>query len=201
MKTSGFLFLLLLAPLPATAQGSRSTASSPPSDVEVTRSATLRITIPSDPASIFDYFVDAKKLESWFPDQAVSEAQLGGRYHFRWNDSPGVWSGRYTYFIRGNSLAYTWQAPGDEYETNVQIKLIPQAGGTLVEMTHSGFTSNAALDKAIKTWLFYLDNLRSVIAGGEDLRVKQRQKPSRRSSRRAKRADCSRKANSRGRWK
>jgi uncharacterized protein YndB with AHSA1/START domain len=61
-----------------------------------------------------------------------------------------VWSGRYTNFIRGNTLAYTWQAPGDEYETTVLIKLIPQAGGTLLEMTHSGFTSNAALDKAIR---------------------------------------------------
>jgi uncharacterized protein YndB with AHSA1/START domain len=185
----GFLILLLLSSLPAIAQHARVTASSPASNVEVTRSATLRIAIPSDPASIFDYLVDAKKLESWFPDQAVSEAQLGGRYHFRWKDSPDVWSGRYTSFIRGNSLAYTWQAPGDAYETNVQIKLIPQAGGTLLEMTHSGFTSNAALDKAIKSWLFYLDNLQSVISGGADLREQQRQKPARRSSRPDKRAN------------
>jgi uncharacterized protein YndB with AHSA1/START domain len=193
MKTRGFLclILLLLNGLPAIAQRSRhaTPAPAPVSDVEVTRSATLRITIASDPVSIFDDLVDAKKLESWFPDQAVSEAQLGGRYHFRWNDSTGVWSGRYTYFIRGNTLAYTWQAPGDEYETNVLIKLIPQGSGTLVEMTHSGFTSNAALDKAIKAWLFYLDNLRSVIEQGVDLRVQARQKPAHRTSRPARRSN------------
>lgn len=185
MKTRGVLSLipLLLVSVTATAQRSRRAAPPPPSDVEVTRSATMRIAIASDPASIFDYLVDAKKLESWFPDQAVSEAQLGGRYHFRWNDMTGVWSGRYTNFIRGNTLAYTWEAPGDEYETTVLIKLIPQAGGTLVEMTHSGFTSNAALDKAIKAWLFYLDNLRSVIEQGVDLREQQRKKPARRTSR------------------
>ena len=183
MKTRGVLSLisLLLISLPATAQ--RAQHAVPASDVEVTRSATMRIAIASDPATIFDYLVDAQKLESWFPEQAVSEAQLGGRYHFRWNDTNRVWSGRYTNFIRGNTLAYTWQAPGDEYETTVVVRLIPQAGGTLVEMSHNGFTSNAALDKAIKAWLFYLDNLRSVIEQGVDLREQLRKKPARRSRR------------------
>jgi uncharacterized protein YndB with AHSA1/START domain len=188
MKTQGVLSLisLLLISLPATTQRPRHSAPAPASDVEVTRSATMRIAISSDPATIFDCLVDAKKLESWFPDQAISEAQLGGRYHFRWNDRNGVWSGRYTNFIRGNTLAYTWQAPGDEYETTVQIKLIPQAGGTLLEMTHSGFTSNAALDKAIKAWLFYLDNLRSVIEQRVDVREQRRKKPARRTARTSK---------------
>ncbi len=190
MNSNGILCvsLLMLAGAPALAQRSRSAAPSPPSNVEVTRSATLRATIATDPAAVFDYLVDAKKLESWFPDEAVSEAQLGGRYHFRWNDSDGVWSGRYTNFIRGNTLAYTWQAPGDEYETNVLIKLVPQAGGTLIELTHSGFTSNAALDKAIKAWVFYLDNLRSVIENSVDLRQQQRQKQHARPSRSTKRS-------------
>jgi uncharacterized protein YndB with AHSA1/START domain len=189
MKFKCLLLLGLLGVTSAAAQAqrSRAAAQSQPSLVEVTRSATLRATIAADPANVFDHLVDANKLETWFPDQAVSEAQLGGRYHFRWNDSDGVWSGRYTNFIRGNTLAYTWQAPGDEYETNVQIRLIPQAGGTLVELTHSGFITNAALDKAIKAWVFYLDNLRSVIEDNVDLRPQQRQKQRPKSSRTTKR--------------
>lgn len=183
-----FLALMGLVSVPARAQRARAAAPSQTSYVEVTRSATLRATIASDPASVFDYLVDSNRLETWFPDQAVSEAQLGGRYHFRWNDSDGVWSGRYTNFIRGNTLAYTWQAPGDEYETSVLIKLIPQAGGTLVELTHSGFTSNTALDKAIGAWKFYLDNLRSVIEDNVDLRQQQRQKQRARTSRSSKRS-------------
>jgi uncharacterized protein YndB with AHSA1/START domain len=189
MKSKSFLLLglLMLAAGAAEAQRSKEAAQSQPSYVEVTRSATLRATIAADPAAVFDYLVDASKLMTWFPDQAVSEAQLGGRYHFRWNDSNGVWSGRYTNFIRGNTLAYTWQAPGDEYETNVQIRLIPQAGGTLIELTHSGFTSNTALDKAIKAWVFDLGNLRSVIEDNVDLRPQQRQKQRPKSPRGAKR--------------
>jgi uncharacterized protein YndB with AHSA1/START domain len=186
MKAKGFLVLVwLLTAGVAAAMAQRARRAAPPeaSDVEVTRSTTMRISIASDPTSIFDYLVDASKLETWFPDQAVSEAQLGGRYHFHWNDKPGVWSGRYTYFIRGNSLSYTWQAPGDEYETNVQIKLAPQAQGTLLDLTHSGFTTDTAMDKAIKAWEFYLENLKSVIEKGVDLREQTRRTKGRRPSR------------------
>lgn len=185
MKTKGFAALVwvLLGGSLAMGQRARRVAPIDTSDVEVTRSTTLRISVASDPTSIFNDLVDAQKLETWFPDQAVSEAQLGGRYHFRWNDKQGVWSGRYTYFIRGNSLSYTWQAPGDEYETNVRIKLVPQAQGTLLELTHSGFTSNAAMDKAIKAWEFYLENLKSVIEKGVDLREQTRRTRGRHSSR------------------
>ena len=176
---AGVVLLLAAPTLCAQSRGARASASDT-SDIEVTRAATLRITIASDPLSIFDYLVDAKKLESWFPDQAVTEPQLGGRYHFHWDDRDGVWNGRITYFIRGNSLNYTWQAPDEEYETSVEFKLSPQGSGTLVELTHSGFTSNAAMDKMVKDWEFYLQNLKSVIEEGTDLRATRRRPPSRR---------------------
>jgi uncharacterized protein YndB with AHSA1/START domain len=188
MKTKAALFpvLLMLTGLMASAQSvRRRTPAAAASDIEVTRAATLRLTISSDPASIFEYLVDAQKLEAWCPDQAVSEAQLGGRYHFHWDDKPGVWSGRFTYFIRGNSVNYTWQAPDDEYETSVQFKLLPQGAGTLVELTHSGFPSNAAMDKTVKSWVFYLENLKSVIESGTDLREEQRHPPARKRPRKS----------------
>ncbi len=149
-------------------------AAAPTGDIEVTRAATLRILITADPTKTFDYLSDSKQLEAWFPDQAIFEPQLGGRYHFRWDDKQGVWSGRVTYFIRGNTLAYTWLPPQEEYETNVQFKLTPQGDQTLVELTHSGFSSNTAMDKAVQAWTFYLQNLKSVIETGVDLRQQMR---------------------------
>lgn len=187
MKSSAMLMVLLLAGLPAAAQRARRPAPGENSQIEVTRSATLRVSLSSDPGNIFEYLVDARKLEQWFPDQAVSEAQLGGKYHFRWNNKPGVWSGHFTYFIRGNTLGFTWQPPGEENETNVQFKLTPQGKQTLVELTHSGFVSNAEMDRALKAWVFYLENLKSVIEEGTDLRRETRPKPARRTSRGARR--------------
>jgi len=185
MRTKACVFpvILLVGCLPLLAQRDRRSGLTQVNDIEVTRSATLRILVVADPTNVFDYLVDARKLETWFADQAVSEAQLGGRYHLRWDDRQGVWSGRYTYFVRGNSLNYTWEVPGDGYESSVQIKLTPQPGGTLVELTHGGFTSNPAMDREIKDWTFYLNNLRSVIENGVDLRPELRKPPARRRTR------------------
>lgn len=147
--------------------------------VQVTRSATLQLTISSDAVGVFEYLADSKKLEQWFPDQAIIEPQLGGKYHFRWKDSDAVWSGVVTEFIRGNTLGFTWQPPGEDLETNVRLKVFPQGAETILQLTHSGFTSNEALDKETKAWVFYLRNLKSVIEDGTDLRQQTRKTPSR----------------------
>jgi uncharacterized protein YndB with AHSA1/START domain len=141
--------------------------------IAVTRAATLRVTIARDTLGIFDYLSDATKLTLWFPDQAIFQPQVGGKYHFRWKNIGGVWSGVVTEFIRGNTLAFTWQPPNEPYETNVRIRLLPQDSGTaIVELTHSGFTSVESLNKAIEAWRFYLQNLKSAIETGSEQRKK-----------------------------
>lgn len=182
------LMLVVLGYTPALAQRARRPSSKAKADdtgpVNVTRSATLRISIASDAVGIFDYLSDPQKLAKWFPDQAVIEPHLLGKYHFRWKDTDGVWSGVITEFIRGNTLGLTWQPPGEEYETNVRFKLSPQGAETLVELAHSGFTSSEALDKAVKGWVFYLQNLKSVIEEGVDMRSQPRPRSSRPAARR-----------------
>jgi len=150
------------------------------SPVTVTRSATLQVAINSDATQIFSYLSDPQKLTTWFPDQAIIEQQLGGKYHFRWTGTEGMWSGVVTEFIRGNTLAYTWQPPDELYETNVRFKLFPQGAQTLVDLTHSGFTSSESLEKAVEAWDFYLRNLKSVVEQGIDMREQIRRTPGRR---------------------
>lgn len=144
--------------------------------VSVTRSATLHVSIASDATGIFEYLADSKKMALWFPDQAIIESQLGGKYHFRWNGTDGVWSGVVTEFIRGNTLGFTWQPPTEPNETNVRFRLFPQGAETVVELTHSGFPSSEALDRAVKAWVFYLQNLKSVIEQGTDMRGELRRR-------------------------
>lgn len=176
-RTTMVLFLALLGSffdsLPA-AQRARRTVKKEESPVSVTRSATLRVAISSDATQIFGYLSDPQKLTAWFPDQAIIQQQLGGKYHFRWTGTEGIWSGVVTEFIRGNTLAYTWQPPDELYETNVRFKLFPQGAQTLVELTHSGFTSSESLEKAVKAWDFYLRNLKSVVEQGIDMREQMR---------------------------
>jgi len=157
--------------------------------VTVTRAATLRVTISSDAVGIFDYLSDSKKLALWFPDQAIMEPQLGGKYYFRWTGTEGVWSGVVTEFLRGNTLSFTWQPPNEASVTNVRIKLFPQGAETTVELSHSGFSSSDALEKAVTNWEFYLKNLKSVIEQGADMRGQMERKTTRTNSARRRRND------------
>jgi uncharacterized protein YndB with AHSA1/START domain len=183
------MLLLWLANGPATAQHAKRAAKGENTGpVTVTRSATLRVTISSDAVGIFNYLSDSKKLILWFPDQAIIEPQLGGKYHFRWTGTEGVWSGVVTEFIRGNTLGFTWQPPNESAITNVRIKLFPQGAETAVELTHSGFASSEALDKAVTTWAFYLQNLKSVVEQGADMRGQMRRKTTHTTSARPRRS-------------
>jgi uncharacterized protein YndB with AHSA1/START domain len=182
-RQSLLLLLLMLVCLPLVAQRSRRAparaAVEDTGPVSVMRSATMRITISSDTVGIFAYLADPNKIVLWFPDQAVMEPQLGGKYHYRFRGSEGVWNGVVTEFIRGNTLGLTWRPPEEEYETNLRYKLFPQGADTIVELNASGFSSNAALDKAVKYFVFYLQNLKSVIESGTDMRGKIKPPPKR----------------------
>ncbi|MBZ5560839.1 MAG: SRPBCC domain-containing protein [Acidobacteriia bacterium] len=181
------LILVLLMGGPAFAQRSRRASKEPDTGpVSVTRSATFQVAIAGDVASVFDYFADSHKLALWFPDQAIIEPQLGGKYHFRWNGTEGVWSGLVTDFLRGNTIGFTWQPPGEPVETQVRFKFSPQGGQTAIVLVHSGFTSSEAMDKAVKSWVFYLQNLKSVVEEGKDLRVAARFPAPRAAARRRK---------------
>jgi uncharacterized protein YndB with AHSA1/START domain len=184
-----WMLLLLLATGPAAAQHTKRPANvEDTGPVTVTRSATLRVKISSDAVGIFDYLSDSKKLTLWFPDQAIIEPQLGGKYHFLWTGTEGVWSGVVTDFIRGNTLGFTWQPPNDPAVTNVKIKLFPQGAETTVELSHSGFLSSESLEKAVTTWAFYLQNLKSVIEQGADMRGQMQHKTPHATSARPRRS-------------
>jgi uncharacterized protein YndB with AHSA1/START domain len=137
--------------------------------VSVMHSATLQVYVSSDAVSVFSYLSDQGKLTAWLADQAILEAQFGGKYHFRWKGQEPV-DGVVTEFLAANTMAFTWKHPTDEAETQVRFKLSPQGGRTLVELDLQGYTSADAVDKAVKFWVFYLQNLKSVIENQIDLR-------------------------------
>jgi uncharacterized protein YndB with AHSA1/START domain len=146
--------------------------------VSVMRSATLQIFVASDAVSVFNYLSDQGKLTAWLADQAILEPQFGGKYHLRWKNQEPV-DGVVTEFMAANTFAITWKHPTDETETQVRFKLSPQGGRTLVQLEHQGFPSAAELDKAVKSWVFYLQNLKSVIEDQVDLRQAPAKAPAR----------------------
>ena len=146
--------------------------------VAVTRSATMQVFIASDAVSVFSYLSDQGKLTAWFADQAILEPQFGGKYHFRWKNQDPV-DGVVTEFLAANTLALTWKHPTDEAETQVRFKLSPEGGHTLTRLELQGFTAAPALDNAVKSWVFHLQNLKSVIENEVDLRKAVAKPPAR----------------------
>jgi len=174
MKPKLLILILLLATCSnaATQQHAKHPVKPQPQDtgpVNVMRAATLRILVANDAVSIFSYLSDQGKLIAWLADQAILDPQFGGKYHFRWKNEDPV-DGVVTEFMAANSLALAWKHPTDTAETQVRYKLSPQGGGTLVQLDLQGFTSADALDKAVKFWVFNLQNLKSVIEDQADLR-------------------------------
>lgn len=137
--------------------------------VTVMRSASLQVFITSDAVSVFGYLSDQTKLKTWLADNAILEPHFGGKCHFRWKNQEPV-DGVVTEFKAANTLAFTLKHPTDEAETQVRFELSPQGGRTLVQLEVRGFTSADALDKAVKSRVFDLQNLKSVIEDGIDLR-------------------------------
>jgi uncharacterized protein YndB with AHSA1/START domain len=84
-----------------------------------------------------------------------------------------------TEFMPANTLSLSWKHPADSVETQVRFKLSPQGGQTLVELEQQGFTSSADLEKAVKSWVFNLQNLKSVIENQVDLRQPASRAPGR----------------------
>jgi uncharacterized protein YndB with AHSA1/START domain len=166
------LIILLCAASNATAQQRLSRTAKPldTGPVIVMRSTTLQVPIASDAVSVFSYLTDPAKITTWLADQAILEPKFGGKYHYRWKNQDPV-DGVVTEYIAANTLALTWKHPTDDAETQVKFKLSPQGGETLVELEHRGFASAADLEMAVKLWVFYLENLKSVIENQTDMRT------------------------------
>ncbi|MGN6379424.1 MAG: SRPBCC domain-containing protein [Gaiellales bacterium] len=103
------------------------------------------------------------ELERWFSDSADVDI-AAGRFDF-WGDhvfeSPDRDAGRHHLLDHadGRSLRFEWRVRGAD--TEVAVELTPQAGGTAVEVTHSGVPERPSGKPSLDdVWRLALDNLR-----------------------------------------
>jgi uncharacterized protein YndB with AHSA1/START domain len=112
--------------------------------VNVSRS----VHVPRPPERAFRLFTDG--IGAWWPrathsyggDRAgavVLEAELGGLYE-RFVDGDEIEIGRVTSCDPPHRIAFSWQAPGWEEATEVEVRFSPQpGGGTRLDLEHRGF--------------------------------------------------------------
>lgn len=63
---------------------------------------------PFAPATLFAYWTTPALLQQWWPQEATTEPRPRGGYDFAWSGIGWRLRGRYTAFIPGERLAFTW---------------------------------------------------------------------------------------------
>jgi uncharacterized protein YndB with AHSA1/START domain len=142
------------------------------------RTIELETTVEAPREAVFRALTDAEELARWFPSSAESDARKGGEftYRFEFDDASRnhTYSGRYLEVAPGEHVAYPWQ--GALGETRVDVRIEPAGEATRVRLTHSGWGEGADWDNAFELhqqgWRGFLDNLRSVLERGDDVRAR-----------------------------
>lgn len=133
-----------------------------------------KVVIETTPQQAFEAVTEASELREWLSDQAWTEVRPGGRYEVRWNQGYRA-AGQFTALDAPRRAAFTWQGTGEAGETSVKFSIEPADGGVKVSVVHDGFGPSAEWDEpmaeAEKGWTAGLENLKSTLETGVDLRV------------------------------
>jgi uncharacterized protein YndB with AHSA1/START domain len=135
------------------------------------------IVIDTTPEMAFEAVTKASELREWMCDYAWAQVQPKGPYYFRW-DGGYYANGRFTELEPPRRAVMTWQGLGEPGETTVTWTVESAPGGVAVTVVHSGFGQNAAWDEHVaaseRGWSKGLDNLKSTLETGVDLRIARR---------------------------
>ncbi len=133
------------------------------------------IEIDAFPEAVFSAISDAQELTQWFPDAAILEPKVGGKFKLSFlKDSKNsrmkldmdfINEGKVLEIIQNKKLVHTWQwqAFSDFPQTIVTWELEQVNNKTRLTLTHSGFTGKeegpASLEEHNKGWSFFLNGL------------------------------------------
>lgn len=138
---------------------------------------TLEQRIEAAPAAVFHAFTNSTALREWLCDAAMVTPRKDGRLHLWWSSGYHA-TGDFTKVEPGERISFTWQGKGEPAPTRVRVALRPDDEGTVVELVHKGIGGGkkwAGAAAAIQRgWETGLENLRSVLETGHDLRFTRR---------------------------
>lgn len=124
------------------------------------------IHIDAEPELVFEYFTKPDALVRWMGDRAIVDPQPGGEFTLYFDDK--CVEGRYVEVDPPRRLVIAWGRRGSATfppsVSRLEVTLVPEAGGTRVEIAHYGLPESEAQRHALG-WAHYLGRLRAVAAG------------------------------------
>jgi uncharacterized protein YndB with AHSA1/START domain len=132
--------------------------------------------IGAPPAKVFAALTRPRDLSRWFVESAVVELREGGAYRLTWSTEFSM-KGKVRSFSAPTKLVLDWHdrmPDGKTFDTVARFKLRKRGKGTVLTVTHEGFRSGKAWVRMFggvsSGWAYYLQNLKSVLEHGTDLR-------------------------------
>ena len=137
---------------------------------EATDVVEREVRIAARPETVFQFFVDPLKMMQWKGIDATLDARPGGIYRVNVTGRD-VARGEYVEIVPHSRVVFTWGWEGDGHpvppgSTTVEISLIPDGGGTIVRLRHSGLAGEAAAQHT-EGWEHYLPRLAAAAEGSD----------------------------------
>ena len=134
---------------------------------------TVEIHVQASPAQAYRAFTNATALRGWLSDVATVEPHPRGRMYLWWNGD-FYSSGHYLELEENKRVRFRWYSSIDPAPTEVEVRFDQRDDGTLVRMDHlvPDDPAWAKLAEGFrKNWQDSLENLKSVLETGLDLRI------------------------------
>ncbi len=134
----------------------------------------FQTSVQASPELVYRAFTRGVGLCEWLCNGARSFPKVGGMVTMWWN------SGYYTVgeFVRlepNHTVVFKWQGRNEPHASQVQVQITGENDHTLVEITHRGLGSEEIWTEPRrelhKGWEQGIENLKSVLETGKDLRV------------------------------
>jgi uncharacterized protein YndB with AHSA1/START domain len=122
---------------------------------------TIRKSIKVERSPEVAFKVFCEEIGEWWPKgpsfkgdltDVIIEGRIGGRFFERYTDGTEYVIGRVTAYQPPSLVAFTWVAPSWEVATQVEIRFSSEAGGTRVELEHTGWEQDAKTREAHKSY-------------------------------------------------
>ena len=136
-----------------------------------------RVELSAPASEVMRLFTNSTAVREWLADRALINPREGGRIYLGWHDGYQT-AGTLTRVVpEEGRLRFTWQGPGED-PTKVSVAWKEEGPTTTVEVRHTGFGTGKKAqrqrDEMGRAWQVSLENLKSVIETGEDLRFTRR---------------------------
>jgi uncharacterized protein YndB with AHSA1/START domain len=140
-----------------------------------TKTITLKRTIHAPAEQIYRAFTNATALREWFCDGAMVQPRVGGRLYCQWHTGDAL-MGKYTALTPNKKVAFTLRADGDGDRSICTVTISSKSDESTLTLEDASDSKDWAKMAAEieKGWNTGLDNLKSVLETGVDLRYANR---------------------------